>query len=59
MTGDRVRTHIRGLDEQLQGGVPRGSVVLIAGKPGTMKSSVAFNILYRNAKENRGGAYVT
>lgn len=59
MTGDRVKTYIRGLDEQLKGGVPRGHVVLIAGKPGTMKSSVAFNILYRNAKDSRGGAYVT
>ncbi len=59
MTGDRVKTYIRGLDEQLKGGVPKGHVILIAGKPGTMKSSVAFNILYRNAKESRGGAYVT
>ncbi|MFQ6107472.1 MAG: RAD55 family ATPase [Thermoplasmata archaeon] len=59
MTGDRVKTYIRGLDEQLHGGVPRNQVVLIAGKPGTMKSSVAFNILYRNAKEGRGGVYVT
>lgn len=59
MTEDRVQTHIRGLDEQLKGGVPKGHVVLIAGKPGTMKSSVAFNILYRHAKEGRGGAYVT
>lgn len=59
MTGERVKTYIRGLDDQLQGGVPIGHVVLIAGKPGTMKSSVAFNILYHNAKENRGGAYVT
>lgn len=59
MTVDRLRTYIRGLDEQLQGGVPRGHVVLIAGKPGTMKSSVAFNILYHNARDERGGAYVT
>lgn len=59
MTGDRIKTYIRGLDEQLKGGVPKGHVILIAGKPGTMKSSVAFNILYRNAKDNRGGAYVT
>jgi len=59
MAGDRVKTYIRGLDEQLQGGVPREHVVLIAGKPGTMKSSVAFNVLYSNAKEGRGGVYVT
>jgi len=60
MKEERIRTYIRGLDEQLQGGIPEGHVVLIAGKPGTMKSSVAFNILYHNAKEEGlSGMYVT
>ncbi|OGS51301.1 MAG: hypothetical protein A3K65_02765 [Euryarchaeota archaeon RBG_16_68_12] len=56
----RIRTYIRGLDEELQGGVPRSHVVLIAGKPGTMKSSVAFNVLFNNARQdNLGCVYVT
>ncbi len=56
----RVRTYIRGLDEQLQGGIPRSHVVLVAGKPGTMKSSVAFNVLYNNARQDGlAGVYVT
>ena len=56
----RVRTYIRGLDEQLQGGVPKSHIVLLAGKPGTMKSSVAFNMLYNNAKHDGiGCVYVT
>jgi len=56
----RIRTYIRGLDEQLQGGIPRSHVVLIAGKPGTMKSSVAFNVLFNNAKQDAlGCVYVT
>jgi len=56
----RVRTYIRGLDEQLQGGVPKAHVVLLAGKPGTMKSSVAFNMLFNNARnEGLGCVYVT
>ena len=60
MDDRRIRTFIRGLDEQMQGGVPAGHIVLIAGKPGAMKSSVAFNILYHNAKQNGlGGLYVT
>ena len=60
MPAPRVRTYIRGLDEQLQGGVPRAHVVLVAGKPGTMKSSVAFNMLYHNAKDDGLGClYVT
>ncbi len=60
MGTERIRTYIRGLDEQLQGGIPEGHVVLIAGKPGTMKSSLAFNILFHNAKnEDKSGLYVT
>src|SRR3970040_2469963 len=60
MAEERIRTYVRGLDEQLQGGVPAGHVVLVAGKPGTMKSSFSFNMLYHNAKEDgRGGVYVT
>ncbi len=56
----RIKTYIRGLDEHLQGGIPLGHTVLIAGKPGTMKSSVAYNVLYHNAKEeNKSGVYVT
>jgi len=60
MTEERIRTYVRGLDEQLAGGIPAGHVVLLAGKPGTMKSSISFNMLYNNAKnDGRGGVYVT
>ncbi len=56
----RVKTFIKGLDKEMSGGVPEGSVILIAGKPGTMKSSLAFNILYHNANiEDVSGVYVT
>ena len=60
MERNRIKTHIPGLDEALQGGVPEGFVVLLSGAPGTMKSSLAFSILYQNAlKEGRKGAYFT
>ncbi|MCK5024145.1 MAG: AAA family ATPase [Thermoplasmata archaeon] len=56
----RVNTYVKGLDKVMQGGIPEGSVVLVAGKPGTMKSSFAFNILYHNANKNDcSGVYVT
>ena len=55
-----VKTYIEGFDDKLMGGIPEGSVVLLVGQPGTMKSSVAFNILYNGAKEqNLNGLYVT
>ena len=57
---DRVPTYVRGLDDQLEGGIPKGDVILIAGKPGTMKSSMGFNIIWNNAKQSGvPGAYVT
>ncbi len=60
MEVNRIQTFIKGLDKEMGGGVPDGSVVLIAGKPGTMKSSLAFSILYHNAnQEDMTGVYVT
>ncbi len=60
MGDGHVKTYIDGFDDKMQGGIPPGSVVLLVGQPGTMKSSVAYNVLYNNAKENDSrGLYVT
>ncbi len=60
MERNRIQTHVRGLDEALGGGLPEGYIVLVSGAPGTMKSSLAFSILYENARqEGRKGAYFT
>jgi circadian clock protein KaiC len=50
---ERVKTRVKGLDTQLNGGIPAGSVVLICGQPGTMKSSLAYSILYKNAEAEK------
>jgi KaiC/GvpD/RAD55 family RecA-like ATPase len=56
----RVKTYIHGLDDILQGGIPQGHIVLLAGEPGTYKSSVAFNIIYNNVKNDKHVAcYIT
>jgi len=56
----RIKTYVRGFDEAVGGGLPEGYVVLISGAPGTMKSSLAFSILYQNAlREGKKGAYFT
>ena len=60
MAIERVRTFVRGLDEKMEGGIPKGSVNLICGAAGTMKSSLAYSILYHNAlRANLAGLYVT
>src|SRR2546427_2534348 len=54
------KTYIRGYDDEIEGGIPHGHVVLLAGPPGTMKSSLAYSILYNNAlHDGVPGVYVT
>jgi KaiC/GvpD/RAD55 family RecA-like ATPase len=60
MIKERVPTYIEGFDEKMNGGIPRGHNILILGEPGTMKSSISFYILYKNALEKGlKGAYIT
>jgi circadian clock protein KaiC len=47
----RVLTYIEGLDDTLGGGLPAGHVILLSGLPGTMKSTLSYSILHRNARE--------
>jgi len=56
---DRVKTYVQGLDDLLGGGIPKGSVVLIAGTPGTMKTALTFSILYGNAKAGSRALYIS
>ncbi len=55
----RIKTYINGLDENMEGGIPEGHLVLISGTPGTMKSSVVFNILYNEALRGQTSVYIT
>ena len=50
---EKIRTYVENFDEVLNGGIPSGSVVLVAGTTGTMKSSFAYYLLYSNAKEKK------
>lgn len=55
-----LSTHVKGFDEALGGGIPKGHTVIVAGAAGTMKSSLAFSILFNQAlKRGRMGLYVT
>lgn len=57
---ERIKTFVDGLDEHIEGGIPKGSVSLICGSPGSMKSSLGYYILYHNAKEkNLKGIYIS
>src|SRR5947207_13334380 len=51
METTKIRTYIDGLDEVLGGGLPAGHGVRVSGPPGTMKSTLSYSILHRNAIE--------
>ncbi len=42
------KTYIKGFDKELGGGIPEGHIVLMAGTPGTMKSSLSYYFLHHN-----------
>lgn len=52
MTVERIKTYIEGFDELLEGGIPKGHIVLVCGTAGTMKTSLTFSVLYNNVKKN-------
>ncbi len=56
---DRVKTFVEGFDEALGGGIPKGSIVLVAGTPGTMKTALTFSILYENVKAGSKALYIS
>ena len=56
----RLPTYIMGLDDLLEGGVPREYITLLCGHAGTMKSSVGYSILYNgNKQKGTKGIYLT
>jgi len=56
----RVATGVPGLDELLEGGFPAGSLITLAGRPGTGKTIFGSQFLYCGAKEHgEPGMYVS
>jgi circadian clock protein KaiC len=48
---DLVKTGIKGLDEILFGGIPRGNIILVAGTAGTGKTTLGVEFVYRGARQ--------
>jgi circadian clock protein KaiC len=55
---DKVPTYIAGLDEVLQGGLPRGRTTVVAGQPGTGKTMLGLEFLYRGALAGEPGIFI-
>jgi circadian clock protein KaiC len=59
-TRSRTKTGIVGLDKMLNGGLIHGTVTLIAGSPGTGKTTLGLQFIYNGAtKYNENGLIVT
>jgi circadian clock protein KaiC len=59
MTLDRISTGIAGLDSLIEGGIPRGFTVLVAGNPGTGKTILTSHFLYDGLKKGESTVYVS
>jgi len=57
---DRAPTGIVGLDDMIEGGFPRGSLILLAGSAGSGKTIASAHFLHYGAKNlNENGVYVS
>src|SRR5437870_13864449 len=45
-----LQTYVDGLGRALGGGIPKGSTVLVAGTPGTMKTSLILWVMQENGR---------
>lgn len=59
MVLDRISTGISGLDSLIEGGVPKGYTVLVAGNPGSGKTILTSHFLYEGLKNGESGLYVS
>ncbi|MCW4050210.1 MAG: AAA family ATPase [Candidatus Bathyarchaeota archaeon] len=59
MINNRVKTGVKCLDETLNGGLPEGSMTLIAGNPGTGKTLLSGEFLYEGAQKGENVLYVS
>ncbi|MCK4318994.1 AAA family ATPase [Candidatus Micrarchaeota archaeon] len=56
---ERIKVGIAGMDEMLKGGIPKHRHIAICGGPGSGKTSLCFEYLYRGAKLGEKGLYVS
>ncbi|KGK91189.1 hypothetical protein DP73_04955 [Desulfosporosinus sp. HMP52] len=56
---DKVSTGITALDQILDGGLPRGSTILLVGRPGSGKTILAHQMMFENANAEDRVLYLT
>ncbi len=56
---ERILTYIPNLDDVLNGGIPKYSINIIAGTPGTGKTILAQQMIFNNAREGKKSIFMT
>ncbi|MEB3844279.1 MAG: KaiC domain-containing protein, partial [Desulfurococcales archaeon] len=56
---ERLRTGVRGFDELVAGGVPRGFFVAVVGEPGTGKTVFSIHFAWQGVLEGDKVIYLT
>lgn len=56
---ERIKTGIEGLDGLIQGGLPKNSITLVSGPPGSGKSIFCFQFLYEGAEQGEKCLFLT
>jgi KaiC/GvpD/RAD55 family RecA-like ATPase len=56
---ERIKTGIRGLDELIQGGFPKGSNIVVTGAPGSGKSIFGMSFIAEGCKNGEKCLYIT
>ncbi len=59
MAVERAKTGIKGLDELIEGGIPKGRTILVTGGSGTGKTILGMQFIYNGAKSGEPGVYLT
>ena len=56
---ESVNTGVSGLDELLDGGLPKGSVTVLSGPPGVGKSTIAMQYLYEGISKGESAMFLS
>jgi len=56
---ERIKTGVPGLDDILNGGIPKGSFVLLSGVAGSGKTTLASQFLYEGLKNNERCVFIS
>ena len=55
----KVKSGIKNLDKIMDGGIPEKELILVKGEPGSGKSNMGLEYLYRGAQMGERGAYIS